>query len=685
MKLRIALAVISTITLCIAYAPRFRGAEPKQPSSIFDFGDDDDVKPGAPMTPTVPTVVNPAKPPPEVAKPVEVVVMRPNPANAVRVRPAAPPVVKADVLKPIPDAKVQEAVLKQVKDLFKVEYRALGAERAAGALKLMQAGVADQSDACTDFVLLKEARDMASQAGDARTGLVAARHIASRYSTDLTEMGLGVLITASRAATTPDKAADVAEVAMSLLNRAINAHQFDLAHRIAGIAEGSARFMRSTPLVNNIQTLEKDLLSRRTNAEKLAGALETLKSKPADPEACAIVGRQLCLEENNWTDGLEYLAKGNDAAMKSIALKEASAPTAALPCAELANMWWSAAQNQPVTAKLRMQQRSAYWYALALPGLLKKDQANSRIASAERVMPQVVMMQLPAPADATVARREREAKRGGEILDKTSDMVKQTITIDGDKPYAIAKLLTVPEKADQLDIVLGPGAEVRGGRIYLSGHGHLKLRGTAEKPAILRNVDISMDLGGSLETEYAILDGCTFSKAGGWFSYHSSRWVFKNSVLYKCKFRALDGMDYGFQIDSCRMIGMTFPENTQSRRLGKEFNHMDYLRKDMDHIAGSEFVECVVSPTIAWCAEGSNFITCKFAPGEAFEGDENFEWKAFVADTVGEAPQAIFGAHPGTRGKVVVMPSDSPAVVPRVGEKLIPEIIYTTRAVERND
>jgi len=77
-------------------------------------------------------------------------------------------------------------------------------------------------------------------------------------------------------------------------------------------------------------------------------------------------------------------------------------------------------------------------------------------------------------------------------------------------------------------------------------------------------------------------------------------------------------------------------------------------------------------------------MACKFTPGEMFEGKEDFEWKAFVAEPAGESPRAVFDARPGTRGKVRVVAMEA-VDVPRVGEKLIPEIAYATRAMARSD
>ncbi len=646
------------------------------PKSIFDF---DDEKPKPEVVKPKPEDVKPPTLPTEsTAKPEK----KPNVPKPVK---PAPPPRPARPLLPVPNLLAQERALRQVKQQYQAEYRGSGSERAALARTLLEAGLREGTDPATAFVLLTEARDLASSAGDARAGLAAARQIAARYSTDLTEMGLGVLTTASRNATAPDRAAAVGAVAMALLGRAADAQRFDLAVRIATIAEASARRINSPPLASSLDAIQADLRTRKLNADKLPAARVALARNPADPEACAVIGRQLCLEEGNWSQGLVLLAKGNDAALKDLAMREAALPADPAAQAALANQWWTLAQVQAPTAKRRMQERAAEWYAKALPGLagVTQDQASARIASAQRGTPKVVLMTATAPVDPAKATSQRDALRGGEALAK--ETVDESWAVDSDKPYALTGTAAVPAKGDRVDITMGPGAEIRGGKIYLAGKGHMTVRGTTQRPAILRDVTIAMDLGGSFDAEYAVLDGCTFKKEGPWYNQYSSKWTFKSCTLSKCKFPRLTGVDYGFRIESCRMIGMTFPEVIYKRDPTKEYNHLARLRRDWNRIAGCEFVDCAVPPTVAWCAEDSNFIGCKFLPGEAYEGDELFEWRAFISQTVGEAPQAVWDARPGIREKVKVVGLDRPADVPPVGENLLPEVTYLTKVVVRDD
>lgn len=702
------LLVLASLVLA---APPAEAAEPAAERSIFDLDDVEDVT--APPAPTPQTEKPPATEPEETApepqpdEPAAVdppAVTPPTPARPAKPRvidvrpgstgpgptgPAAPPVARAAQRLPVPPPDVQAKALVQVKAQLKDEFRATGSERVTLARTLLDAGVAEE-DASTRFVLLREARDVASSAGDARTGLAAARHIAGGYTVDLTEMGMAVLTTASRAATGADRAPDVAAVALTLLTRAADARQFDLALRIAGIAERSAKLMRSQPLVNNLQALARDLTARKNNADRLDAARAALEKNPADPGACAVMGRHLCLDEGNWEEGLPYLAKSNDAALKALAAKESPPPAGPASQFDLGTAWWTAAQAQTITAKLRMQERAAHWYTKAMPGLVaaRRAEAAARVDGARKVLPEVVLLRLPTTADAGRSGRGRGAPAGPQQpkaargKPPVKKVITESLAFDAtDKPYLLQGRLEIAEKSKGVEITVGPGAEIRGGQIYLSTSGRMTVRGSAERPAVLRNVELSMDNGGSFDAEYAILDECTFTRGGIWWSYHSTKWTFRNCVMYKSRFASLEGVSYGFRMESCRFVGMTFPEAEHRRDPGKVFKHVDHLRRDWNRIRGCEFVDCVVPPTIAWCAEQSSFIGCKFVPGEAYEGDEEFEWAAFVADTVGPKPQAVFDSRPGKGAGVRVIGWDQAADVPRFGETLVPEITYATKAV----
>lgn len=93
---------------------------------------------------------------------------------------------------PEPDANAQKETLKQIKDLFKEEYAKRGAaEQAALGQKLLQKGIETNDDAASKFVLLKEARDVASGAGERGDRPAQADRSAARRGFRRVEAGAG--------------------------------------------------------------------------------------------------------------------------------------------------------------------------------------------------------------------------------------------------------------------------------------------------------------------------------------------------------------------------------------------------------------------------------------------------------------------------------------------------------------
>src|SRR5258706_12581886 len=81
-------------------------------------------------------------------------------------------------LPPEPDANAQKETLKQIRDLFKEDYaKKTPADQAALAQKLLQKGAEAGDDPTSKYVLIKEARDVAMNAGDADTALRSAAEL----------------------------------------------------------------------------------------------------------------------------------------------------------------------------------------------------------------------------------------------------------------------------------------------------------------------------------------------------------------------------------------------------------------------------------------------------------------------------------------------------------------------------
>ena len=104
---------------------------------------------------------------------------------------------------------------------------------------------------------------------------------------------------------------------------------------------------------------------------------EKLKTSPDDPVACLAIGRWRCFHDGAWSDGLKFLAKGSDRALKSLAADDMASQAARDRPARLrGDAWWDAADKAAGDDKPGMLRRAKYWYSEALPGLTGLLQAK---------------------------------------------------------------------------------------------------------------------------------------------------------------------------------------------------------------------------------------------------------------------------------------------------------------------
>ena len=91
--------------------------------------------------------------------------------------------------KAVPDAAAQAQAEKLIRDVFKDEYaRTSAADRLNLARKLLQQGIDTVDDPASRFVLFREARDLAAQAGDLETALTAVDEMARFFQVSAPEM-----------------------------------------------------------------------------------------------------------------------------------------------------------------------------------------------------------------------------------------------------------------------------------------------------------------------------------------------------------------------------------------------------------------------------------------------------------------------------------------------------------------
>jgi hypothetical protein len=340
----------------------------------------------APKTEVRPAV-KPARPGPDVPRP-----LTPADSSAPETRPGPMPVPVADEPKveaksPVPDAATQAKQEALVKDLFQSEYkrRDPAGLRALAETLIRQEETVDEPAA--RFVLLREARDAATRAGDYATAARAVDELGRRFEVDTLDMKAQALMAIGRAGKSVDSPESLVEAALALMQEATAADRYDLALRLETPALGAVRRARNAALAERVAARGREVRALKASFEKVEAAAETLKAHPDDPRAHAVVGRHLCLARGDWDKGLPHLAKGDDPKLKAAAEKDLAAPKNPAAQVEAGDAWWDLAE--PPGAPSQLRRRAYTWYQRARPGLsgLLLAKVEKRLQQASGLLP----------------------------------------------------------------------------------------------------------------------------------------------------------------------------------------------------------------------------------------------------------------------------------------------------------
>jgi hypothetical protein len=281
-----------------------------------------------------------------------------------------------------PDTKAQKDTEKTIKDLFRVEYaKPAPADRLALAQKLLQQGIATNDDQASKYVLLREARDLAAQGGDADTAMKAIEEMARVFVINEQDEKAAALAKTETAARTSDAAKALTDRYLELTDQAVAADKYDVAFRFATKAEAAARNGQDVSLMTKAKEKTKSVQDIQREASNAATAMKTLEKTPDDPAANTTVGRFLAFFKGDPEKGFALLAKGSDPALKALAEKEVTKPQDGNAQIALADEWWDLGEKQSGIMRALFKQRAVNWYRIGARTAsgLAKTKAYARI------------------------------------------------------------------------------------------------------------------------------------------------------------------------------------------------------------------------------------------------------------------------------------------------------------------
>lgn len=275
-----------------------------------------------------------------------------------------------------------------VKDLFKAEYtKTKAVDRAAFAAKLIQQASETADDPASRYVLLREARDVAAKAGDPSLTSKAADGMAEAFQVTAAAALAPAADTLAASAVSPPICRSVAETLLACTEGAMEAEDWASAGTLVRAATVAARKATNLPLTSACTSTAKVIEAAQTEAAKVKKHLETLTTKPDDPEANLAVGRYLCFFKRDWANGLKNLAKGSDEKLKAVAENDLEAKSEADQVAA-GDAWFDSVSTAEGSAKLGSQLRAHTLYSEALPKLkgLTKSKVEKRVAELQPIV-----------------------------------------------------------------------------------------------------------------------------------------------------------------------------------------------------------------------------------------------------------------------------------------------------------
>lgn len=314
---------------------------------------------------------------------------------------------------PVPEAARLREAEKTIKDLFKAEYaKKQPADREALAKILLSQAQKSQDDPASQFVLYREAQELAAQIGQVELAFEAVDGAASVFEVDPSAMKHVVLTAVAKTAKSPEELTKVVDGYLALADGAAAADDPDAAEKAAAAAAQAARRSNSAALMVRVTARQKELADLKAKVEKVRRAVEALAKDPNNAAANLEVGLFTCFSKGDWDAGLPFLAKGSDANLKALAARELERPTDAKARADLADGWWDLAEKERNESRQRsLSQRAISHYEKAITeasGLLKAkiearlDSNHRRILSKEGLEISFV----PKPASRGIVLRE---------------------------------------------------------------------------------------------------------------------------------------------------------------------------------------------------------------------------------------------------------------------------------------
>ena len=293
-------------------------------------------------------------------------------------------VIKETGAKVAPPSQEEEDQASQlVREVFQAQFDNANspALQISLAEQLYEKAVEGADESSTRFVLLRDARDLASAAGSAESALRMIDSLGSLFTIDTTRMKADVLEKMAGSVRSSTAHRSIAIHALALVEPAVAVNDFRLAQELAETGNASANRAHDGNLIKVAHAIADELPKLEEKHRQFEAALAALQGAPDDPQANLIAGSYYCFVMDNWSAGLPLLAKSDDGPLRSVAAMDLVQPAGAIEQLATANAWWELIEGADEMSQPGIQDRAAYWYRTSHDGLdgLKRKLVAQRL------------------------------------------------------------------------------------------------------------------------------------------------------------------------------------------------------------------------------------------------------------------------------------------------------------------
>jgi hypothetical protein len=340
--------------------------------------------------------------------------------------PAADPSAKppADAKKHlVPSEESQAEVQQTLRELFKKEIdNKLPHARLALAADLIRKARESKDKPAEQYVMLRVARDLAVQQGDAILAVLAVDELGKGFDVSVTTTKAEALERTLRQAKTPAAVALVTESILREAEKAADPQAYEALAPLVRQVEASLLKKCGPEMARLLLEQRNRFDDRRDLIRAGQAAVAVLETNADDPGANSERGRFEAMVREDWEKALPLLAKASQGAISESARRLAADAKDVAAQLAMADAWWDLAEKErrPTGYKAMLRTAAQHWYEQALPGRRGPDQGPP----ADRPLP-------PRAATAKTPASARIGWAGRALLDPAQEGRRQVRSFGG--------------------------------------------------------------------------------------------------------------------------------------------------------------------------------------------------------------------------------------------------------------